>query len=156
VSPFDEVAQSQFGLVTRAQGIAMMGNWRFRRAVEEEQLVGIGGGVFRCAGTTSSFRQRAMAACLAYGAPVAISHRSAAALWGYEAVDRGRDIEVSIPPRRSGRRPGLHAYRVAVPDDEVVSRFGIPVTSAARTTSPPTCRRPSSSAASTMRYAVVT
>jgi hypothetical protein len=129
----DTLAQAQHGLVSHRQAIEILGSWGFRRAVAQHQLTSVQRGVFRCAGTTSTFRQRAMAACLAFGPPVAVSHRSAAVLWGYEPVAAGRDIEVSLPRARSGRRSGVRAHRVALDDTDLDRRYGITVTCPGRT-----------------------
>jgi hypothetical protein len=133
VETFDQVAQRQYGLVTRRQAICLLGEWAFRRARAEGRLVDFSRGVFRCAGARRSFRQRAMGACLAYGPPVAVSHRSAAALWGYEPVARVAQIDVVIPHGRSGRRPGIEVHHAALSTDCVTERFGIAVTSPGRT-----------------------
>jgi hypothetical protein len=74
-----------------------------------------------------------MAACLAFGPPVAVSHRSAAALWGYELVVPRLEIEVSMPRSRSGRRAGIRVYRGALPPVDISRRYGIAVTSPGRT-----------------------
>jgi hypothetical protein len=71
-----------------------------------------------------------MAAVLAAGPGAALSHRSAAALWGIRPTDRA-DIEVSAP--RQLRRPGIESHRVALPADEVTEERGIPITTPART-----------------------
>jgi very-short-patch-repair endonuclease len=76
---------------------------------------------------------RWMAAVLACGAGAALSHDSAAALWGIGAESPGT-IEISLRStsmrRRSGirlyRRPGLRAWEFAVRD-------GVPVTGIVRT-----------------------
>ncbi|HEX8075123.1 MAG TPA: DUF559 domain-containing protein [Thermoleophilaceae bacterium] len=70
-----------------------------------------------------------MAAVLACGPGAVLSHRSAAALWGIRGPGE-RGIEVSIPERRTIRRPGLVVHRrrrLAATD--VAGRDGIPVTS---------------------------
>ena len=129
----DELAQGQFGLVTRRQAVDRLGMSAFRRALAVGQLVRVDEAVFRCVGAKPTFRQRALAACLVYGPPVAVSHRSAASLWGYELVTSGPQIEVSMPHCRSGRRPGIRVHRVSIPDDDIVRRHGIAVTGPGRT-----------------------
>jgi hypothetical protein len=129
----DDLAQHQYGLVTRLQAIDLLGRAAFRRAVAQEQLVRVGTGVFRCRGTEATFRQRAMAACLAFGPTVAVSHRSAAALWGYELVFPGPEIEVSLPTSRSGRRAGIRVHRGTLAPADLDRRYGIVVTSPGRT-----------------------
>jgi hypothetical protein len=133
VESYDDLAQRQFGLVTYQQAVGWLGRAAFRRALTAGQLVAVQAGVYRLVGTTPTFRQRALAACLACGSPVAVSHRSAAFLWGYEAVAVGPQIEVSVPRSRSSRRPGLQVHRVDFADSDIVQRHGIPVTCAGRT-----------------------
>ncbi len=59
-----------------------------------------------------------------------LSHRSAAALWGIRPSS-GR-IEITTPRTRTPR-PGLLLHRAVLPPDEITTRYGIPVTTAART-----------------------
>jgi hypothetical protein len=133
VSLFDDVARRQFGVLSRAQAVELLGPDSFRRAVRTGRLVRCGPGAYRCAGSVPSLRQRALAACLAFDPPVALSHRSAAVLWGFEAVDAGPQMVVSMAHNRSGRRQGIETHRVQLEAVEVAERWGIPVTSAART-----------------------
>jgi hypothetical protein len=48
-------------------------------------------------------------------------------------VARTPEVEVSVPPGRSGRRPGFQVHRVPLAESDVVQRFGIAVTSPGRT-----------------------
>jgi hypothetical protein len=73
-------------------------------------------------------RGRWMAAVLVCGDDAALSHRSAAQLWGI-GYEEGKRIDVSI--RRSSRleRPGIMVHaRAKLPERSVVRRFGVPVT----------------------------
>lgn len=70
-----------------------------------------------------------MAAVLACGEGAALSHLSAAVLWGMLG-DGGGTIHVTAAGRR--RRPGLIVHEAAV-GDEATKRAGIPVTTPART-----------------------
>jgi very-short-patch-repair endonuclease len=72
-----------------------------------------------------------MAAVLAAGPGAALSHRSAAALWGIRPSARPV-IEVTAARRaRPGR--GIQPHRGRLPDDEVTTVVGIPVTTVPRT-----------------------
>lgn len=71
-----------------------------------------------------------MAAVLASGPGAVLSHRSAAALWGIWGSGTG-ETHV-IVPRHTGSRRIIRRHFGALPVDEVTSRDGIPVTSAAR------------------------
>jgi hypothetical protein len=72
---------------------------------------------------------RFMAAVLACGDTAALSHFSAAVLWGV-LNDEGK-IHVTAPSDR--RRPGLVVHRAPLRTEEVARRAGIAVTNPART-----------------------
>jgi hypothetical protein len=71
-----------------------------------------------------------MAAVLAGGEGAALSHFSAAVLWGM-LNDGGGAIHVTAEARR--RRPGLVLHEAGLTTEEVRKRAGIPVTAPART-----------------------
>jgi hypothetical protein len=74
-----------------------------------------------------------MAAVLACGEGAALSHRSAAALWGFAREDVQR-VDVSVRRRCELRRPGIRVRsRPHLPGDQILSRDGIPLTTPART-----------------------
>lgn len=74
-----------------------------------------------------------MAAVLAGGEGAALSHRSAAALWGIGNERDGR-IEVSVRRRCELRRPGLHIRgRPSMSPQDILVHDDIPATSPART-----------------------
>lgn len=74
-----------------------------------------------------------MAAVLACGEGALLSHRSAAALWGIGDERQGR-VDVSIRRRCKHRRRGIRASsRPSLPDRDVETRRGIPVTCLTRT-----------------------
>lgn len=74
-----------------------------------------------------------MAAVLACGQSAALSHRSAAALWGIGKERSGR-IDVSVRRDSEHCRPGVHARcRPTLPAHDVTAHKGIPVTKPART-----------------------
>lgn len=69
-----------------------------------------------------------MAAVLSCGPYAALSHSSAAALWGILPGSEG-DIEVSVPVHITRRRPGIVVHRrSALIAADIVHRRGIPVT----------------------------
>ena len=72
-----------------------------------------------------------MAAVLAGGSGAALSHRSAAALWGLRPSLRGL-TEVTAPRRRRPRH-GIEMHRGNLPGGEVTVLRGIPITTVART-----------------------
>jgi very-short-patch-repair endonuclease len=77
--------------------------------------------------------RRWMAAVLACGEGAALSHRSAAALWGIGTELVGR-VDISVRRRCEHRRTGIHARsRPSLPKEDIVLRDDIPVTRPART-----------------------
>jgi len=128
----DRRAQERFGLVTRAEALALLGRGQTDREVAAGRLVPVHRGVYRCAGSRPSFRQRVLAACLAYDPPAVASHTSAARLWQLGRVATP-DVEVVVPRSCAGRRLGVRAHRMALEPHEVSERYGIPVTTPART-----------------------
>jgi very-short-patch-repair endonuclease len=76
---------------------------------------------------------RWMAAVLVCGDGAALSHRSAAELWGIGWEEKGR-IDVTVARRCEIRRNGLKVRsRPKLPERSVVRRFGIPVTNPTQT-----------------------
>jgi very-short-patch-repair endonuclease len=74
-----------------------------------------------------------MAAVLSCGPRAALSHHSAAALWGI-APPPDDVIEVSVPVTSRPRRPGVRIFRrPALTEDELTVQDGIPVTGIVRT-----------------------
>jgi very-short-patch-repair endonuclease len=73
------------------------------------------------------------AAWLACGAGAALSHGSAAHLWGL-LLGRRPQPEVTVIGRNPGRKDGIHIHRAShLPDRDLRTRHGLPVTSPART-----------------------
>jgi len=70
-----------------------------------------------------------MAAVLSCGPSAALSHRSAAALWGILPDDRGAPIDVLVPAAARRRQPGVFAHRG---ERKITHRHRVPVTT-------PTC-----------------
>jgi very-short-patch-repair endonuclease len=69
-----------------------------------------------------------MAATLACGAGAALSHRSAAELWGI-GYEQGKRIHVTIRRRSGIERQGITVHaRPKLPEGSVMRRFRIPVT----------------------------
>lgn len=89
-------------------------------------------GVYRLAGAQQSWRQRAMAAHLAYGPPSAISHLAAARMWGFEGI-LAPDPEITVPAARHGRRAGIRTHRARLAEPDIAWRYGIPLTTPSRT-----------------------
>ena len=74
-----------------------------------------------------------MAAVLACGPGAALSHRSAAALWGFGKEHPGY-IDVSVKRASEARLSGLRCHRrPSLPSQEITARLNIPLTSPVRT-----------------------
>jgi len=74
-----------------------------------------------------------MAAVLACGEEAMLSHRSAAALWGF-GEEHPDYIEISVRRHCKVRRPGIRVHdRAGLWNRDLASRFGIPVTGPVRT-----------------------
>lgn len=107
------------------------------RAIEHRLARGrlhlVGHGVYAVGWPGLTPKRRWMAAVLACGDGAALSHRSAAALWGI-GTERRRVIDVSVTRHCELRRPGLRVRgRPTLAAKDVVCPDGIPVTAPART-----------------------
>jgi very-short-patch-repair endonuclease len=125
-----ELARRQHGVVTRAQ-LRTLGlgddavDWRVRK----RQLHRVRRGVFVVGYPHLTRDGRFMAAVLACGERAALSHSSAAVLWGM-LNDGGGAIHVTAETRR---RRGDLVVHIGALAGEVTKRAGIPVTKPART-----------------------
>ncbi len=134
------LARQQFGLVTAVQGRQWLTRSQFYRLVASGVLVPVAPGVYCVAGTPPSWRQRAMAGCLDVGGTVAVSHLAAAYLWQAEGL-AAPEVELTVAPNRHprARATGPNTTRRAAPHRlplaplDVTRRWGIPVTTPART-----------------------
>jgi len=68
-----------------------------------------------------------MAAVLACGPDAALSHESAAALWGIRDRER-RLVEVSVPSGSRRQRPRIHIHRRSLQAEDFTKHHNIPVT----------------------------
>jgi very-short-patch-repair endonuclease len=125
-----ELARRQHGVVGRAQLKAIgLGDDAIDRQVRKGRLHALHRGVYAVGHLNLTRNGRFMAAVLACGGRAALSHFSAAVLWGMLSGD-GR-IHVTAPGGR--QRPGLMVHRAPLGDGEVARRAGIAVTAPART-----------------------
>lgn len=129
-----ELAGRQHGIVARRQLLALGFNSReIEHRVARGRLHLVMRGVYAVGWPELTRERRWMAAVLACGEGAALSHRSAAALWGIGREVRGR-IDVSIRRRCELRRRGLKVHgRPTLRPDDTVTRDGIPVTGVIRT-----------------------
>jgi hypothetical protein len=125
-----ELARRQHGVVGRAQLIALgLGadaiDWRVRR----QRLHRVHRGVYAVGHLALTRNAQFMAAVLACGDGAALSHFSAAVVWGILEA-KGQDIHVTAEKQRKCR--GVVVHEAAL-DGERVRRLGIVVTTPART-----------------------
>lgn len=130
----DRLACSQHGLVTTRQLTELgMATRRRRQLVDCGRLIPVRRGVYRLCGSRPTWRSSALAAVMAAGPGSVLSHRSAAVLWELldHRAESGRPLEVSCAGRCE--IGGVLAHRHRLDAHERTVRFGIPVTTAART-----------------------
>jgi hypothetical protein len=128
------LADRQHGVVSRAQLRAIgFSNAAIDRAAADGRLHRIFRGVFVVGRRGIGDKGRLRAATLACGRGAVVSHRSAAALFGF--LDQGPVVIDVIAPRNRGRKiDGIYLHRVRPPRLEETGTFdGIPCTSPART-----------------------
>jgi hypothetical protein len=115
---------------------------RVRTLVRRGTLVRIGRGVYVRAETVKAVAARrdgdhvlrAATAVVQAGRGAVVSHRSAAVLHGIDLIGSPGDVTITGLPA-SGRKgwPGVHLYTTPLHADHVTTKFGLPVTTAART-----------------------
>jgi very-short-patch-repair endonuclease len=121
--------REQHGVVTRADLLALgFGPRSIEHRIASGRLHPIARGVYAVGRPELSQRGRWMAAVLVCGDQAALSHRSAAELWGFGYEESGR-IDVTVRRECRIRCTGLKVRaRERLPEGSVVRRFGIPVT----------------------------
>lgn len=88
-------------------------------------------GIFRIAGSPPTWEQQVKAALLWAGPDSYLSHRSAAALWGFKGFNRGV-VEISVGGKGS-KASGVVVHRVEGPQPGIVFHRGFRVSNPART-----------------------
>jgi predicted transcriptional regulator of viral defense system len=128
------IAGEQFGVVSREQleGLGLAGEAAIKRAVSG-RLHRVHQRVYSLTPRVMTQRGMFMAAVLACGPGAALSHISAAYLWGL--VDEWVEpIDVTAPNRRGRSPDGVAAHRDgSLQPVDVTKLYGIPCTSLART-----------------------
>lgn len=130
--PLAGLGARQFGLVGRGQALEYWTPGQLARRIEQRIVVRDLRGVYRFPGAPRSWRQRALAAALCAGPPVALQGLAAAYLWQVERI-ASPQISLAVPLGRSGRGPSCSVVRTRLPDADLAERYGIPVTTPART-----------------------
>jgi very-short-patch-repair endonuclease len=123
------MVRRQHGVVTRAALLELgFGPRSIEHRVANGRLYLISAGVYAVGRPELTPHGRWMAAVLACGGDAALSHRSAAELWGIGYEERGR-IDVSIRRKSKITRKGIKVRaRPSLDASSLVLRFGIPVT----------------------------
>lgn len=129
------LAQRQHALVSRSQALdAGMSRRTIDRMLAAGVWERVARGVFRIAGAPRSWEQRALACVLAAGLAAAISHRSAAYLYGLDGFGPPGRVEITVPRGVRRRIPGVTVHETLDPEVmDTRNRWGIPVTGPART-----------------------
>src|SRR5262245_8618916 len=130
-----DLARSQWGIVTRRQlierGMSTRGVSDWAR---DGRLHRLHRGIYAYGHDQLRVEGRRLAAVMACGPGAALSHRSAARLWG---ISQGSSAlsDVTVPSQNGRRkRDGIRVHRSArLAGDEVTVVSGIPVTTLART-----------------------
>lgn len=132
-APIVEWADRQHGVVARRQLVSLgYSRTEIEGRIGRGLLRPIHRGVYAVGRKSLDQRGRWMAAVLACGPEAALSHRSAAQLWGVFPLGGGFAVEVTRPASFRARE-GIRARQATLAPDEVDSVDGIPVTSVART-----------------------
>lgn len=127
-----DLADAQHGVVARRQ---LLGLGSGEEAIEVRLGAGrlhrLHRGVYAVGRSVVSIEGKWLAGVLFCGPAAALSHRSAAALWGIRGSS-ARTIEVTVP---SNSKPHgvIRRHRGILPPDEVTEHEGIPVTTVPRT-----------------------
>jgi very-short-patch-repair endonuclease len=127
-------AATQYSLISRAQALkAGISKGGIATRVTSGKWERVLPAVYRLAGSTHSWHQDLLAACLWLGPAAVASHRSAAALWGLDGSARGI-IEVTVARKSGARHSGivLHCTQ-RLPHSDRATCEGIPVTTVSRT-----------------------
>jgi very-short-patch-repair endonuclease len=127
-----DLATRQHGVISTIQlrDLGLDKHW-VRRRMANGLLHRLYPGVYSVGVTTVSLRGRYLAGVFACGPGAALSHRSAADVWGLRP--NATRVEVTVRQKRPGA-PGITAHRTRLLDPlDFTIRDGIPVTSVART-----------------------
>ncbi|MGH2729496.1 MAG: DUF559 domain-containing protein [Actinomycetota bacterium] len=127
-------AEVQFGLFNLAQARAAgITRGALHHLINTRALMIELPRVYALSGAPKSWHRSLMAVCLWAGEKSAASHRSAAALWGFDGFGMGV-VEISTARPQNAPRPGMTVHRVdSHLLDEIVTVNNIPTTSVPRT-----------------------
>jgi very-short-patch-repair endonuclease len=128
------LVRRQHGAIARRQLLEMgLGVRAIERRIASGRLHPVWRGVYAVGRPQLGRRGRWMAAVLACGPGAALSHGSAAALWGFGS-ERGGLIDISVPSSSPRCRPAIRVHRrAALRPEELTAHEGIPTTTPAMT-----------------------
>jgi predicted transcriptional regulator of viral defense system len=128
------MAAEQHGVISASQlRTAGLSRTAVAVRVRNARLHRIHRGVYAVGHDALTLHGRFMAAVLACGPAAVLSHRAAAALWGFLPWDEARYPEVTVPGSAPRQHAGLCAHRTRSLDPrDITRRGGIPVTTPAR------------------------
>jgi hypothetical protein len=129
-----EIAAAQGGIVDHDQLLAAgMSAAAIGRRLEAGLLHPLHVGVYAVGHPLVSEVGRRWAAVRACGPGAVLSHATAAHAWGMRRSS-AEIVDVTVPDRSAHRRPGIRIHRPrTLPDDEVTTLAGLPITTPART-----------------------
>lgn len=127
----EEVAEGQYGLVTRAQALDEgVPPATLNRRLSTRRWRAVRPAVYLVFRHPNSWLQDLMAACLWAGLGSFASHRAAAVVWELRGIQM--DVLEIITPSRV-RAPDVVVHRLELTRDEITVHRGIPVTTPTRT-----------------------
>jgi hypothetical protein len=124
-----ELARRQHGVLSRGDLLELgFSPEAIKHRVQRARLHPVARGIYAVGRPQLSREGRWMAAILACGDGAALSHRSAAALWGIGTELRGV-VDISVRRRCTHRRPGLQVRsRPSLAAEDLTTHHGIPLT----------------------------
>ncbi|HVN52029.1 MAG TPA: type IV toxin-antitoxin system AbiEi family antitoxin domain-containing protein [Acidimicrobiales bacterium] len=128
-----DLAEQQLGLLTHEQALAVgLSDDVIRRRIEAGRWSRVLPAVYAIGGSPPHEDRDLLAACLASGRVVAVSHRAAAVRWGLTKVERVP--EISVDRERGVRVPGFTVHRSRdLTSAQIVHVGALPITTPART-----------------------
>lgn len=129
------VASGQKGMITRGQLFdAGLGRGAIEHRLRNGRLHPYppGAGVYLVGHSSTEPLSAEMAAVLRFGGHAVLSHRTAAAVWGF--ADPPHDVTLTTATGRQSSRSGVRVFRVVSLDSRDLRRaYGLPLTAPART-----------------------
>jgi len=124
----------QHGVIARGQLVELgLTDRRIGSRVRSGRLHRVHQGVYAVGHERLTTKGRFLAAVFACGPGAALSHQSAAVLWGLRP-ERGPRVDVTVPTTGGRKRRGaMIVHRSPLPDHELTVRDGVPVTTVVRT-----------------------